>query len=148
MDARALDDILLRLPDLTEDEVRVLHAAWDGGDVGTRTRAWRHGKRILAAWRAESVLEGAKDQVQRWMRDFASGRSAVPNGIDPSFVDIQRLDVRIAAAPAILDALLGVIAGEELDEDERDELMRPWVEATTPPAPVGGAWADPDHPGD
>ena len=144
MDTKALDAILLRLPDLSEDEVRVLHAAWEGGDVALRSRAWQHGKRNLAERGSDGILRGAQDQVQRWMRDYASGRSATPTGIDPSFVDVQRLDVRIAAAPAILDALLGVLVGDELDEDEREELMRPWEEATTPPVPVGGEWADPD----
>jgi hypothetical protein len=133
MDTSALDGILLRLPSLDEDAVRMLHAGWAGGDVVVRMRAWKHGKRILAQRHAERAYRDASDQVSRWLRDYATGRAAVPDGLDGSAIDVGRLDHRIAAAPAVLDALLGALVGHELDEDEREELMAPWWLATEPP---------------
>ncbi len=141
MDTSGLDLILARIPRLGEEEVRVLHAAWDGGDVGVRRRAWQRGKRILAQGHGEEVYRLASDLVQRWVRDYTSGRTGLPYELDQSFRDVGRLDLRIAAAPALLDAILGSLVGNELDEAERDELMAPWREATEPPAPVADEWS-------
>jgi hypothetical protein len=141
MDASELNAILRELPNLGEEQVRVLHATWEGGDVSLRTRAWQHGKHIVTDRHLERALTGATDQVQRWARDYSTGRSAAPNAMDASFVDVQRLDLRVAAAPAVLDALLGTLVGDQLDLDEVEELLRPWQEATAPPAPVGADWS-------
>jgi hypothetical protein len=146
MDTARLDTMLARLPTLGEEAVRVLHATWDGGDVELRMRAWQHGKRLLADQRAEATYRAASEQVQRWARDYTSGRTGLPYELDQSFRDIGRLDLRIAAAPALLDAILASLVGDALEGDERDELLAPWLEATGVPAPVGDAWADPDGP--
>ncbi|MFN8518722.1 MAG: hypothetical protein U0667_04870 [Chloroflexota bacterium] len=140
METMPLDSLLDELPTLTEEQIRVLHAAWAGGDVTVRRRAWAHGKRIVARLGAEAAQREAGEAVRRWVSDFATGAISVPYAMNPSFRDQDRLDLRIAAAPAILDAILATIVGEELAEDERDELLGPWLEATGSPAPIGDAW--------
>jgi hypothetical protein len=140
MDTSRLDAILARIPTLGEEEVRVLHAAWEGGDADLRRAAWQHGKRILDRRRATDIYRDASDQVQRWVRDYTTGRTGLPYELDQSFRDIGRLDLRIAAAPALLDAILESLVGDELDDAERDELTAPWLEATSRPAPIADEW--------
>lgn len=135
--------ILDRLSSLDEHGVRVLHATWVGGDATLRRQAWRHGKRLLADANLEDAYQWASDGVRRWVADFASGQTALPLGMDRSFVDHDRLELRIAAAPALLDAILAALVGDDLDRDERDELLAPWLEATGQPAPMFDEWMRP-----
>jgi hypothetical protein len=143
MDTTAVDAILARIPALGENEVRVLHAAWDGGDSALRQRAWKHGKPLLARRSLEDRYRDAADLVRRWTSDHTLVRtrtSAITFGLIPSFIEKDWLDLRIAAAPALLDAILGSLVGDELAPEERDELLGPWLEATSHPAPVADAW--------
>ncbi len=144
MDTLALDAILARIPTLGEEEVRVLHAAWDGGDSGVRRLAWQHGTRILERRGAGDLYQGASDLVRRWTSDHSPVRSrssVLAFGLVPSFIEQDWLELRIAAAPALLDAILGALVGDELDEAERDELMTPWLEATGRPAAIADEWS-------
>ena len=50
----------------------------------------------------------------------------------------------LPAAPALLDAVLASIVGDDLERDEADELMAPWLETVERPAPVADAWATTD----
>jgi hypothetical protein len=147
VDATPLDALLDRVPSLTVEQVRVLHATWEGGDVEVRTAAWRRGKALLAAQGLDGAYREASEVVRRWMSDFATGRTALPYELDQSFGDVNRLELRIAAAPALLDAILGTLVGDDLDEAERDELLAPWLEATDRPAPVTDEWERLDNPG-
>lgn len=143
MEDLALDTILDRIPTLDLEQTRVLHATWEGGDAALRRRAWQHGKRALADVGLEEAQRNASDVVRRWVSDFASGQTALPLGMDRSFIDQDRLDLRIAAAPALLDAILAALVGDELDPEERDELVAPWLEATGQPAPMFDEWMRP-----
>jgi hypothetical protein len=146
MDTLGLDALLARIPTLDQETVRVLHAAWEGGDADIRRDAWAHGKPILVRRGLEPAYHEARERVRRWVSDFATGRTAVPDAFDRSFGDQDRLDLRIAAAPALLDAIMGMLVGDALAEPERDELLAPWHEATDPPAPVGDVWSHGDVP--
>lgn len=148
VDTSLLDAILRHIPSLGEEDVRVLHAAWDGGDVHLRRRAWRHGKRILEERDAEDIYRAASDQVQLWVRDHTSGRTGLSYELDQSFRDLGRLDLRIAAAPSLLDAILCALVGDQLDDAERDELMAPWFEATERAVPVSDERMNGDGPAD
>lgn len=144
MDGTRLDSILARIPRLDQEAVRVLHATWEGGDVDVRRRAWQHGKRLIERRRAGDLFREASDLVRRWTSDHTLVRArstAFAFGMVPSFIEQDWLELRIAAAPALLDAILGALVGDELDAAERDELMAPWLEATEPPAPVADEWS-------
>jgi hypothetical protein len=147
MDTTALDALLTRIPTRDHETVRVLHAAWQSGDPDVRRMAWVHGKEELTRRGLGPTYEQARDRIRRWVSDFATGRTAVPDALDRSFGDQDRLDLRIAATPALLDAALGTLVGDALDEAERDELLAPWLEATGRPAPVGDTWAFAEDPG-
>ena len=147
METAALDAILARIPSLVLEDMRVLHAAWEGGDPGVRQRAWKRGKRILAQRGMEETYRDASDLVRRWVNDSrsVSARStSMVFGTIPSFIEQDGLDLRIAAAPALLDAVLASIVGDDLEREELDELMAPWLEAVERPAPVADAWATTD----
>ncbi len=144
MSADSAQGILDRLRTLDEHQVRMLHGMWQGMDAATRTRAWRRGTRALDARHESQLLEEAKAAVARWVRDYASGTMATPYELDQSFRDSGRLDGRIAAAPAILDAMLATLAADALDPAEHEELLGPWLVATGPPAPDDPAWQAPD----
>ncbi|MBX3031409.1 MAG: hypothetical protein KF809_14780 [Chloroflexi bacterium] len=138
----AAEAILASLPKLDEHQVRLLHGMWQGGDAGARARGWQRAKRALAARGETRLLDEAQSAVSRWVRDYAGGTLAHPYDLDQSFRDSGRLDGRIAAAPAILDAIVATLAGDAIDPDDHAELLGPWTIATTHPAPDDPAWHD------
>jgi hypothetical protein len=60
----------------------------------------------------------------------------------PSYIQQDWLDLRIAAAPPLLDVILAALVGDELEDEEREELEAPWLEAMGRPMPIGDDWAD------
>jgi hypothetical protein len=127
VDQAAAQAILLELPLVSEAQTRMLHAAWQGGDVAVRKRAWQHGKQALKAHQAEDTYEEANSAVGRWIRDYATGRLGMVADIaDFSFMDQDRLSLRITAAPPILDAILGSLTDGLIPADETAELLGPW----------------------
>lgn len=143
MDGLPLDVILDRVRTLDPEQTRVIHAAWESGDAALRRQAWQHGKQALAAAGLEDAYREASGVVRRWVGDSASGQAALALGMDRAYVDQNRLDLRIAAAPALLDAILAALVGNRLDSAERDELLTPWREATGEPAPLFDEWSRP-----
>jgi hypothetical protein len=127
MDQAAAEAILQRLPLITEQQARMLHAMWQGGDAVIRQRAWQRGRHALISQRAEELYERANGAVSRWIRDWASGRVGMPYEVYSSFLDQNRLEIRIAAAPPILDAILGSLVSDVFPTDELEELMAPWT---------------------
>jgi hypothetical protein len=131
----------------------MLHAAWEGGDPAMRKRAWQLGKQVLRSQGGEPAYQEANDAVARWVRDYASGRLGMYSDVlDASFLDQNRLQFRVAAAPAILDAILASLVGESLPVDESSELLGPWstVIEGTPDADASAAdtasHVEDDHP--
>ncbi|MCY7419806.1 MAG: hypothetical protein LH650_15195 [Chloroflexi bacterium] len=127
MDRAAAEAILQRLPVITEHQTRMLHAIWQGGDAVTRQRAWQRGKRALTAQRGDDLYEIANGAVSRWIRGWASGRVGMPYEVYSSYLDQNRLEIRIAAAPPILDAILASLVPDVFPQDELEELMGPWT---------------------
>ena len=127
MDQAAAEAILQRLSLISEQQARMLHAMWQSGDAVIRQRAWQRGRRALASQHAEESYELANGAVGRWIRDWASGRVGMPYEVYSSFLDQNRLEIRIAAAPPILDAILGSLVSDVFPTDELEELMAPWT---------------------
>jgi hypothetical protein len=123
VDDAALDSILSRI--LTIDPARALamRVAWDRQDADLRRDAWRTGADAIAGTEGEEAVTVGRNAVEQWIRDAGAG------GIVKSLDSSDRfggIDARIAAAPAILDAVLAVAAGTALDQDQRHLLMAPW----------------------
>ena len=51
----------------------------------------------------------------------------MPYEVYSSFLDQNRLEIRIAAAPPILDAILGSLVPDVFPADELEVLMTPWT---------------------
>lgn len=126
MDQAAAEAILQRLPMVTADEARMLRGIWEGGDAVVRQRAWVHGKQALTAHGADDLYQKANAAVSRWIGDYATGGPAPPYEVYASYSDMSRLDARIGAAPAILDAILGTLLHDLMPRDEIEELLAPW----------------------
>ncbi|HVM29780.1 MAG TPA: hypothetical protein VM305_03300 [Candidatus Limnocylindrales bacterium] len=118
-----VDLLLEQLGPLTEDDMLVLVEAWEREDEAARRRAWTRAKTEISQRGLDRSLEHARHTVARWA---AAGRSdyhgiggllGLPN-------DGARL--RMLAGPAVLDAVVGMLAGDGLDDLERDTLTRPW----------------------
>jgi hypothetical protein len=136
MDHAAAETIITSLPFLDEQQVTMLQATWNGGDASIRQRAWRHGRHALVAQGQEHTLEVAQEAVGRWLRDQATGLVGRSYQVYAGFSNQTRLDARIGAAPAILDAVLATLLHDVLTEDERDELIGPWLMATGHTSPA------------
>jgi hypothetical protein len=144
MDRAGAELILNRLPLISGPQARMMHALWESGDARIRQRAWQRGKQALRAQRAEPLYESANNAVSRWIRDHATGNLGQPYEVYGSFSDQNRLETRIAAAPPILDAILGTLVADVFPADELDELMGPWSMAMEEDGGPGDA--GPAHP--
>ncbi len=130
MDRAGTEALLDRLPLISGQQARMMHALWEAGDARIRRRAWQRGRQALQARRGERLYETASDRVGRWIRDHATGNLGARYEVYGSFSDQSLLDTRIAAAPPILDAILGTLVADVFPADELEELMGPWSMAT------------------
>jgi len=123
MDEAALDGILSRMVAIDPSEALAMRVTWDRQDPKLRRAAWRTGSDAIAGKDGEDAVKVGRDAVERWIRDAGAGGTV--RTLD-STDRIGGLDARIAAAPAILDAILAVAAGTALDQDQRHLLLAPW----------------------
>jgi hypothetical protein len=124
MDVAGLNRLLERLPLLSVDELRSMRSTWNAADGEIREGAWRRGKPAIVTRDQKRAFEAAGEAVARWVRDYATGRSGTV--VDLSWRDSDRLEARIEAAPAVLDAILALVVPGSLDHDERETLLGPW----------------------
>jgi hypothetical protein len=118
-----LDLLLGDLGELTEDDLVDLVEAWQREDEATRRRAWTKAKAEIERRRLHKSLEHARHAVARWM---AAGRSDF-HGIGGLLgLPAEQARLRTLAAPAVLDAVVALLAEPALDSDEYDTLSRPW----------------------
>jgi hypothetical protein len=122
--ADEVDALLDRLGGLDDGDVRALGGLWAREDAKTRERGWRTAKAAIRRRGVEDLLDEAREAVRGW---------ASPTGADyPGFqVEVAmpstHLEPRRAAVPAVLDAVVGALARDELPDDEYEALSRPWA---------------------
>ena len=106
-----LQMLLDELAELTEDDA-------------ARRRAWQRAKSVIERRRLTDSLDRARHEVGRWA---AAGRSDYHGigGLMGMPADQARL--RLRTAPAALDAAAAVLAGDELEPEDRAVLSRPWL---------------------
>jgi len=120
---QAVDALFLRLSRMSELDLRRVRLAWEVEDADRRSRIWRRAKPLIQEGDRDRLLEQSRDRLAAWANDFASGRTGTPE--DASW-DMGRLDARTAAIPAVLDAVLAVVAGEGLAVADRSFLSAPF----------------------
>lgn len=126
--ARAqIDELLASMDLLADDDVVFLAELWEKEDEDARRSAWM---------KAKAAIESAG-----LMRDLDRVRISVGEWMQASSSDFQGIDgllggaggpagARRAAAPAFIDYAAATLAGDVLDESEREVLVRPWRELT------------------
>ena len=119
----AIDNLFARLTQLTDPDLRRIRLAWDAQDAGLRADIWRRALRLIRESDRDQLLAASRDRLAAWANDFASGRTGTPE--DASW-DVDRLNARTAAVPAVLDAVAALAAGESLEDAERSFLTDPF----------------------
>lgn len=121
--AEKVDVLLDRLGRLTDDEVELLAGAWQEEDGAARRRAWTAAKPVIERARLGRLLERARSAVGRW----ATAGRADYHGVSGMLGQPgDQAHVRMSAAPAVLDAVVAILAGDALDEQQQLALSRPW----------------------
>lgn len=123
-----LDDLLQRLVQLGDEDARMLAEAWSQEDQQARERGWRRAKAVIERDGLTDWLDDTRDRVLSW----ASATQAEFRGVAgllgrPS----EGVDPRRQAVPAILDAVVALLARDDLDADEYEALWSPWSTVTT-----------------
>jgi hypothetical protein len=119
-----LDEMLDLLASLDDDDVLGLIEAWEVEDPGERRRAWTTASEHVRRSRLDRQLDRARTQVGRW----AAAGGASFGGLGGALLGQPDAPsrLRMAAAPAFLDAVAALLAVDALDADQRAVLTRPW----------------------
>jgi hypothetical protein len=127
----AIDNLFVRLTQMTDQDLRRIRLAWDAQDAHHRADLWRRALRLIKESDREELLAASRDRLAAWANDFASGRTGTPE--DASW-DVDRLNARTAAVPAVLDAVAAFAAGEGLEDAERSFLTDPFRAGSPQPS--------------
>ena len=123
-DPRAdIDEMLADLATLDEDDVWYLAELWQAEDAAARQRSWAKAKKRIEATGREPLLAEVRGAVGSWMKAGQSDFSGIHGLLGTASAATGG---RQAAAPAIIDAAAAILAGDSLDRDEEDVLLRPW----------------------
>jgi len=117
---------------MTEIDLRRVRLAWEAQSQSRRADIWRRAKARTRSGDRNRLMQQSRSRLAAWANDFASGRTGTPE--DASWIDIDRLDARAAAVPAVLDAVAAIIAGDGLEIDDRSFLSAPFASGHRAPA--------------
>lgn len=119
----ALDNLFVGLSRMTDLDLRRVRLAWDAQDARRRSGIWRRALRLIHENDRDQLLAQSRERLAAWANDFASGRSGTPE--DASW-DMDRLDARAATVPAVLDAVVAIVAGDGSEVVDRSFLSTPF----------------------
>ena len=117
-----IDALLDGLAALTEEDVALLAGAWEEEDDATRRRAWATAKGHMRRAKTERLMDQARNDVGRWAAASRADYQGIAGLLGQP---THEANVRLRAAPAVLDAVAAILAADALDEDERLVLARP-----------------------
>jgi hypothetical protein len=124
---RGVDELLGRLERIGDDEAGLLADAWSREDQRARESGWRRAKPAIERDGLGGLLEEARQAVIGW----ASATRADFSGIEGLLGrEGAQVHPRRQAMPAVLDAIVAVLAREVLEAAEHEALWRPWATAT------------------
>lgn len=118
-----LDALLASLDQLTDDDVRFLADLWQHQDAAARRRAWAKAKVAIERNGSDRELTRVRTAVGEWMQANRADFQGI-EGLLGSAGPVA--GGRRSAAPALIDAAAAIAAGDELEGDDRDVLLRPW----------------------
>lgn len=134
-----LDRLFGRLQRLTSNELMMLRAIWEEQETLPRQLAWRSALRVVKHQGRDGLLEDARARLGAWINNYLSA-TAIEYGnflIDKS--GLAAGNVRQAALPPILDAVVGTLAADGLDATELTILLEPLTVLTSKDSSATGA---------
>lgn len=126
--------LLDELGKLTNDDAFEMAELWGEEDGAARRRAWQHAKASIERARLTAVLDRARTEVGDWMKAAPADFQGISGLMGR---EGEHVSARRAAAPALLDAVAGLLAERELDPADFELLTRPWRSATENAADQG-----------
>jgi hypothetical protein len=124
VDTPELDGFFERLDRMTAEQLLAMRAAWHSIPVAEHEKAWAAVREVGARYEVDKEVGRVRDKAMAWS---TRGNNGVPY-LQTS--DIGRLQSRIEAGEAAVDAALAIALGDRLDDRTRDALLGPWIRAT------------------
>ena len=129
----AIEALIGRVWSLRDDDLQLLGEAWDREDSALRRHAWEKARDVIADRKHDATLDYVRREVAAWAlarrSDFRGVEGVLGGAGAPA-------GGRQAAAPAIVDKAVAILAGDRLDEAERGVLDRPWDSLSSNPGMV------------
>lgn len=123
--AESLDDLLAELPHLTDGDIMALAGFRAGEDVAVLMAARGRAEAAIAGAGRGAALARARDTIARWAEKVGGGEtSGFLGGTD----GLRRLDQRMDAIPAVLDATLAYAGAGILEPADVAVLTAAWGE--------------------
>ncbi|CAN5801150.1 hypothetical protein BH24CHL6_BH24CHL6_16610 [soil metagenome] len=133
----ATNKLIDALWELSVEDTLLLGQLWSEDGAEIRQRAWQRAKPAIERARLEDLLDRVRGEVGQWMQATPADYQGIGGLLGRETADVL---IRRAAAPAVLDAVAGVLAEPDLMIEDLDALLRPWRVANEPDdEPPGGA---------
>lgn len=130
-----LDQMLDALTQFSIEDALLMAQLWSEEDQAARQRAWQRAKITIERAGLSDLLDSAREEVGDWLRATPADYQGISGllGREGDHVSYRR-----AAAPAALDAIVAMLARDELFSADYDVLSRPWRVAREEEGPPEG----------
>jgi hypothetical protein len=125
----AMDRFIDSLDLLDEPTLMVMVAAWGAISHRDHEAAWAEVRRVADREGLQGEVQEVRERAVRWSYR-GSNIPAMPYSLQS---EDQWVGLRREAAPALVDAALGIALGDRLDEFTSGVLLGPWISATGRP---------------
>jgi hypothetical protein len=116
-----LDEFFTFAGGMSDITLREVASAWHEMETDPRrTSAAERGRDIVRAQGRKSVLDDAFNDLRTWLNQ-RTGAGAGIFGVTSQ----DRIEAAGQALPAFVDALVAILAADQLTDDEHDILVRP-----------------------
>jgi hypothetical protein len=118
-----LDTLLASMDLMTDDDAWFLADQWGLEDAAERKRAWASAKTAIEERGLMKELDRVRGSIGGWMAASKSDFQGVAGLMGSAG---SGAGARQSAAPALVDAVAALLAGDGLSDDEAGVLLRPW----------------------
>ena len=121
VDTPELDGFFERLDRMNVEQLLAMRAAWHSIPMAEHEKAWATVRSVGARYAIDKEINRVRNKAMAW--------STLGNNGLPYFQssDVGRLQSRIEAGEAVVDAALAIALGDRLDDQTRDALLGPWT---------------------
>ena len=118
-----LDTLLASLDLITDDDAWFIADQWSQEDAAERKRAWASAKAVIEKRGLMRELDRIRGSIGGWMATKGSDFQGIDGLLGSAG---SGAGARQSAAPALVDAVAALLAGDGLSDDEAGVLLRPW----------------------